>query len=231
MKVAKRIARHWLALMIGATLLPALAGCGGNAFESNDFVMTWITTRPADEVIESTSGRTGDRDVDGILSAAQAVEDMRLADIRQEQAREYVRLGEPDKAAERLDAAIKLRPEDARYRRDRALLAIQQGDTKVALEHWDAQDRIARQNNWDLDPTYWMDAELDAGTEQERLEAEPPSPGRDAELAATYTRLASIYQRWAGARERGGALWDERGLEEMTAIAADYRDKAAELAP
>jgi len=224
-----RLARRCFATAAVLLALMGLAGCGGGAFESNDYFMTWLTTRPADETIESVSGRTGDEDVDAVLSAAEVIDEIGRADIHQRKAREWISNGNLVEAARSLDWAIDMRPEDAGYRRDRAMVAIQQGDTKAALEQWDAQDEIARQNQWDLDPTYWMDAELDAGTEQERLEAEKPGPARDAALAATYTRLADIYERWAEARERGGGAGEMSGVDEMGRIAADYREKAAEL--
>lgn len=210
--------------------LLVLAGCDGDAFGSNDFFMTWLTTVSADEGIEGLSGRTGDDDADAVLTAADAMKQIEYADLLHDKAKDFLRREQPDRAAEYLDEVIRLRPGDARYRRDRAAVAMQLGDTKAALMSWDAMDEIARENNWDLDPTYWMDAELDAGTEQERLEAQPPGPARDAALAAAYTRLGDIYERWETARGRGGAL-DSAGLSEMQRMSADYYEKAAALKP
>lgn len=107
------------------------------------------------------------------------------------------------------------------------MLAIREGQTLEALEHWSQQDRIARENDWDLDQNYWLDAELDVVIEQERLEAEPQSQDRDAELAAVYSRLSELYLNWSSSRARVAG----KGGEELEAKADEYAARAAALEP
>lgn len=222
--------------LVAATLAAALAvasmlaGCGGwdATFESNDYYATWLTSQPTGDQIVNSAARTGDKDVDGILAALEPIEEIQAADELLADAVTARLGGDLERAADRLDEAIGLRPDDMRYRRSRALVALQDDDAVTAAEQWREQDRIAALNGRDLSSEYWIGCEEDLYADQKALEKQPQSPERDAKLVAIYTRFSDIYNSWSVAKQE---LTDNERAAKLSETADRWAAQAAELAP
>jgi hypothetical protein len=74
-------------------------------------------------------GKSSDEEVDALLQAWKVIGNMRAADGHMNDARDLWAGGKRDEAAEEMDKAIELRPDDWSYRLDRARLALESGDT------------------------------------------------------------------------------------------------------
>ena len=213
------------ALMLAAVVLTA---CGDDAFESNDFYAGFLTSQPPAKQLANSSGRGAPgvaelmadkevRTVTGILQAGETIDKIAQADELQDEATTHFDNGDDDLAAQALEEAITMRPNDPAYRHDRAIVALAQGDIEVAQAQWEAQDQIAKANGWTDDAWYWgqtlaeTDAVLTMGMTAGSL-ASDTGYG----VSATYSRASKVYSK---AAEHAKAQGD-------TELAADYEDTA-----
>ncbi len=206
-----------VALVLAALML---AGCGDDAFESNDYYMTYLTSQTISTQVANSSGRAKDEAAVGILKGTLVVDQIALADRRHEEAMDYYQEGDDSAAADILDEAIKQRPDDAAYRRDRALVAISQGDIGTAETNWKKQDEIAEENGWTDDAWYWAESLAEADELALLAIEEGPSDG------APNTRLIAAYHRQADVLEGAAAHAKARGDAEL---AQEYEDDAIDL--
>jgi tetratricopeptide (TPR) repeat protein len=210
-----------LLVVLGAALALA-SGCGDSAFESNDYTMTFLTSQTLGKQLKNSSGRATDRTASGLLRAAVAIDEMRLADDRQDQAMELYGAGEYELAGDVLDEAIKLRPDDISYRTDRALVALADGDTDGAFVQWEEQDRIAELNGWDKTEDYWNRQMADSRSIIVDINQHWGEDGRMGntlpEYGAALIRHADILDQVADFREATG---EASNLVEHTRNEAD----------
>ena len=80
---------------------------------------------------------TGDEEVDAALDAGRAIRDIKAAEDLMAQARQAREEDSLNTAAEKMDQAIKKRPKDWTYHKERMALAIEQGDVQKAEEEGD----------------------------------------------------------------------------------------------
>lgn len=196
--------RRQVSIAALALVVLLLAGCSGGAFDSNDFFMGWLMTRPMFDRVKTMSGRVEDPTVSGILTAQKAMEDMKRADESYTQAEEARDKGDYSLAGDLLDEALFLRPKDIRYRRERAMVAVFAGDVTEANKQWEEQDLVAAETGYDASKRYFEDVRQDMLTLEMDYIKQPQSAGRSERLAAIYMRLSAIDSNRAAAAEMEG---------------------------
>ena len=198
----------WLLLVVLGAALALASGCGDSSFESNDYTVTFLTSQALGKQLKNSSGRAADPTASGLLRAADAIDEIRLADERQDQARELYDEGDYELAGELLDQAIGLRPDDISYRTDRALVALADGDTDGAFVQWEEQDRIAELNGWHNTEDYWNQQMEDTRSIvidiNQRWGEEGQQGNKLPEYGAAMIRYADVLDQVADFREASG---------------------------
>ena len=153
-----------LALTLSVILLASvlLVGCEGDAFESNDYFMDYLTSIPVGEQVTTAAGYPQETVTKAaVLGEVEVLRRQAVEDAR-EQAREAYENGDLELAAGLLDEALITRKDDLGIHRDYVDVALASGDADTALVHWEEQDRIARHSGWDQTAKYWDDLVADA---------------------------------------------------------------------
>ena len=221
--LAAKIVSLIVLVIVGAML----TGCDGPAFESNDYTAGYLASQTLGVQMSNLSGRSKDSAATGILSGMIVVDQIGQADLRQEEGMKAYQEGNDTVAAEALDAAIEIRPEDIEYRRDRALIAISQQDVETAQANWKKQDEIVANNKWADDAWYW--AEVLAETEHVidvAITEGPNDDSKDLMMAAAYNRASSVY---AGAAKFAEAQGDAKLAEEYLDAEDAYQSAARDI--
>ncbi len=204
-----------------------LTACDDNAFESNDYTAGYIASQATNVQISSLAGRPKDEAARGIMAGAFFVDKIAQADLRQEAGMKAYQEGDDTIAAEELDAAIAIRPEDTAYRRDRALIAVSQQDVDTAKANWKKQDEIAEANQWTDDAWYWANALAEADNALSVAYAEGPTDeSADLMLAAAYDRASEVY---GGAADFAKAAGDTEMAQEWEDEAVDYQGASLDI--
>ena len=210
----------WLLLVILAAALVLVSGCGSSAFESNDYTMGALTSQPLGKQLMNSSGRgatdSTDSDTSGLLQAKDVIDEMRHADDWHTKALGRYDKGDYERAGELLDEAIELRPDDIRYRTDRALVALADGDLDGAFVQWEEQDRIAELNGWHKTEGYWNQQMEDV--QSLIKDAGPPSIGY------TVTETGQVLPKEANPKYQ--AAWARYG--DVLDQVADFREATGE---
>lgn len=120
--------RSRLTVLLLAVAL-TVAACDSGAYQTaNGFVKKW-TGATIRQTLRYTLGiSTGSSIIDDMVDSKRAADEMAVAERLYQSAIENNDRGGLETATDLVDQAIKLRPEDWRYRIVRASLAIQQGD-------------------------------------------------------------------------------------------------------
>lgn len=213
------------AAILTVTAASVLVGCGGAAFESNDFVMTWLTDEPSPAVL-ATRMRNPESQVRGFLGAQEAIDKIHEADELLAESQRHRANGDLDLAKQAADEAVKARPEDVNCRREAAAVAIRWGDVAEAQLQWQKQDDAAAGNGFDQSRPYYDDLREDIlGLQREIVEGQDSGgpKGSVEALAATYERLATIDNEKAVVAEAQGLPGTAAKLR---ARAEKYRDTA-----
>lgn len=211
-RYATRLALAAVVIIAGISLI----ACEDDAaFESNDYYAGFLTTQPTGKQLSNASAR-GAYAVAGILQSKEVIDEIARADELAEEATTHFDQGDDDLAATALDEAIEIRPRDPSYRRDRAAVALAQGEIEMAEAQWQWQDKIAETNKWTDDAWYW--AESLAEAEQVLTLGISGSLASDTNygVAATYGRASRVY---SGAADFAESQGDAK-------LAEDYRDTA-----
>jgi hypothetical protein len=220
--------RRRVAFVLGFALLvfAFTTGCDDTQAVS-DYLDSWLGTQSSTSQLSNEAARTGDDGVNGILDAAETVNEIQEADDIYARARPLIFAGDPQ-AGPLLDQCIALRPDDMRYRRDRARAALWQDDAVIARQQWEEQDRIASGQGVDESFWYWegcfrsaIQVELDFIT----YHSDPLSysPQEDRAAVAIYTRAADCLERLAAMNTSVGSI--ELANRQMQQ-AEEYRQKA-----
>ena len=217
-----------VAVMFAVAAIVFLGAC--DDFEQmavSDYSDEYSASQSSADQAANASGRTGDREVDGILWVAKTMDDIHQAEGAYKAAKS-VEKTEPKRAASLLDDAIKKRPEDIRFRRDRAVIAIKEGEPAVALEQWEEQDRIAASQGMGDQFWYWSSSFQDARNAERNFKAstdDSPISAMDADEKKTYIVIAT---RLYVTLEKMADLYTMDAQPEMAKTALDaavqYRD-------
>ena len=196
----RSLSRGWRVLVVlafGVSAIIFLGACDDIA-EVGSYYDAFTIGRSADDQAADASGRTGDEAVDGILTVGPILEDIRKADIESSSADYEMERGNTDKAAGHLDKAIALRPEDMRFRRNRAAVAVIGNDLESAEQQWAEQDRIAAEQGQATQAWYWEGSFEDAAelaygllNEVDMLTA---TDAQKEQGVLVYTRMAECYE-------------------------------------
>ena len=222
-----RRTRVVVSLLFAIGTIAFLGACLDTAsMDASDYSDSYGDGQSTEEQAENATGRTGDREVDAILMTGQIMDDIRMADGYHKVAEPMVVKSEdPTRTASLLDKSIALRPEDIRYRGDRALVALQQGDAELAQEHWETQDEIARNQGMHEQLWYWTGSADDLTTAVSQLRARAGdsvpwyTPEQKREADVIYTRMANVYEKVAEIYTIDGKYdWAQQMMDEAAKI-------------
>lgn len=147
-----------LAILMAGILLFSVTGCGDWESIALQWLESWADshdvnpTTPggaANLVKRTASGSTGDQDADAAIGIFKQFDSIREGDKLIEEGRQLRDSGDLKQAQYKMDEAILVRPNDSSYRVERAAIAFQSDDGKVAYEQvWAGWD-IARKNTYE----------------------------------------------------------------------------------
>ena len=217
-----------LSLLIAIPVIVFLGACDDIESASvSDYSDDYASSQSSADQAANATGRTGDKEVDGILEVAKIMDDIHQAEGAFIAAKS-IHLSDPERAAGLLDDAIALRPEDMRFHRARADIAMRQDDLDIARQQWEEQDRIAASQGMDDQLWYWIGSFEDADNAERRLRAS--TEGMDA--SAFKANFIVIHTRMYVTLERMADLYTMDAQPEMAravlAAAANYRDMVKE---
>ena len=230
MRSLSRNQRVALALPLILFVLVFLMACDDTEAVS-DYFDDFFGSQSSAEQAANATGRTGDEGADGILDAMETVNDIQKADDIYAQSKPLVANHGTDdqRAADLLDQAIALRPDDMRYRRDRVRIALIQDDATIARQQWEEQDRIAASTGADNQLWYWEGCFLDAAQaaiDMVSVLGDNPlgyTAAQDRRAVVVYTRMADAAERTAGLNTLSANV--QQAAVQMQ-LADEYREKA-----
>jgi hypothetical protein len=189
-----------LTLLFGVGAIVFLGACDDVAGVSSYYDAFTQYETPEDQAANAT-GRTGDSTADGMLGALSAVNKIREADGLASSAVIESNAGNTERAGQLIDQAIRERPDDMRYRRTAASVALKGSDTETARQQWAEQDRIASEQGQAAHAWYWQksyeDAAEDAYTLLNSVHAPTAKAAQKAQGVLVYTRMAECLEKAA----------------------------------
>jgi tetratricopeptide (TPR) repeat protein len=127
MSVRRRLSTVAIAAILVAVL--ALSGCTAeDKALAADFFAEFFELTLGQQVKAGLGLRTGNDDVDAVIGAKEAIQDIEAADEHESASDSHESRGEYREAREEIDKAIERRPEDPSYYATRAGLAADVGD-------------------------------------------------------------------------------------------------------
>lgn len=181
----------------------------------DEFIEEWARSKnmhPIDEeggvdvvglgnlVTAALTGRSGDDTVDAILGALGVIENLKQAEEHMTSGTGYLDSGQPSQAAEELDKAIELRPDDWTYRSSRSVAALEQGDLDGFNDQLEEADR-ARAVTGASESDFLDGAIDDLEDAEDRIGSRGYANGD--QCRALYNGLADLYRRRATVNASG----------------------------